>query len=231
MIPYCLSQISLANLMLWFCYTPTPVALCFIWRLNRSFTLWFRDRRVRGDGVGVSFGLSGCWLFHLNFKWRTVMIFSGSLHLFSDFLFTVSPSHRPCLSWIEYHLLYIYVFVTVLGRVIWPVLKFSAERALIVEREGDGEMGGQKDEVFICLANYQDFEPTPFHIFSRLSFFWPTLVLSAPPFFGPALLNDANCKDGSTETPTRVLARNPKRNWQEFNCTVNCVAHPSSWHV
>jgi hypothetical protein len=45
-----------------------------------------------GETVGVSFGLSGCWLFHLNFKWGTVMIFSGSLHLFSDFLFTVSLS-------------------------------------------------------------------------------------------------------------------------------------------
>lgn len=83
------------------------------------------------------------------------------------------------------------------------MLKFSAERALIAEREGDDEMGGQTDEVFICLANYQDFEPTPFHVFSRPSFFWPTLVLSASPFFGSALLNDANWKVGSTETPAR----------------------------
>jgi hypothetical protein len=57
----------------------------------------------------------------------------------------------------EYRLFHVYVFLTVLGRVSWPVLKFSAERELIVEREGDGEMGGQTDEVFICLANYQDF--------------------------------------------------------------------------
>jgi hypothetical protein len=104
------------------------------------------------------------------------MIFSGSLHLFSDFLST-----RPSVFLsAELNIISAHPHLTVFwgGRVSWSVLNFSVERELLNrKRRRDGVDSRMK-----CLCSWQTVKissPIPVYYSFHTSFFCPMSVLSA----------------------------------------------------
>jgi hypothetical protein len=122
-----------------------------------------------------------------------IFCLSSSIFRFPFHCVCVSLPPEPCLSlnWIP-SLPYLRFFSCT-----WTI-QFSrakvfglAARTYCWEREEDGEMGGQTDQVLICLANYQDFKPSPPHILSLIFCCFGQRLCIAPhtaPSTGPYLL-------------------------------------------